>query len=465
MLIDRYAGNPLALKIVASAIADFFEGDISSFLQFLEQDSFIFDELRDLLQQQFQRLTHLEKEIMYWLAIDREPVSIQELQADFVNSISPGELLGAIASLQRRALIEKTATRFTQQPVVMEYAIGEFIEQIVQEIVQQKLNLFKSHALVKATAKDYIRDTQIRLILQPVIDKLLANLGSSSSLEICLAQCLSMLRGKPHREIGYAGGNILNLLRQLQVDVSGYDFSHLAVWQANLQGMNLRDVNFAYSDLHRSVFSEMLDEVWSVALSQDSQLLATGDNDCKIALWNIQTGQQILACNGHANWVRSVAFSQDSQTLVSGSTDRTVKLWSVITGECLKTFSGHHDEVYSVACSRDGQIVISGSSDETVKLWDVNTGECLKTFAGHSRGIFAIAVSNDGKIVASGSGDQTIKLWDVSTGQCLNTCIGHQNWVLSVAFSSDGRSLFSSSPDRTVKQWDVSTGQCVKTYI
>jgi WD40 repeat protein/transcriptional regulator with XRE-family HTH domain len=464
MLIDRYAGNPLALKIVASAIADFFEGDISSFLQFLEQDSFIFDELRDLLEQQFQRLTHLERDIMYWLAINREPVSMQELQADFVNSISPGELLGAIASLQRRSLIEKTAARFTQQPVVMEYALGEFIDRIVQEIAQQKLTLFNTHALVKATAKDYIRDTQIHLILQPAIDKLLANLASSSRLEICLAQCLSMLRGKPHQEIGYAGGNILNLLRQLQVDVSGYDFSHLAVWQANLQGMNLHDVNFAYSDLNRSVFSEMLDEVWSVALSQDGQLLATGDNDYKIGLWQIQTGQQILTCTGHANWVRSVAFSPDSQTIVSGSVDCTVKLWSVETGECLKTFNGHRDEVYSVAFSLDGMTIISGSSDKTVKLWDVHTGECLKTFSGHSKGIFAIAISNDGKIVASGSGDQTIKLWDVNTGQCLNTCTGHQNWVLSVAFSPDNRTLFSSSPDRTVKQWEVSTGQCLKTY-
>jgi WD40 repeat protein/transcriptional regulator with XRE-family HTH domain len=464
VLIDRYAGNPLALKIVASAIADFFEGDIFSFLQLLEQDSFIFDELRDLLQQQFQRLTHLEREIMYWLAINREPVSMQELQADFVRPIASGELLGAIASLQRRSLIEKTATRFTQQPVVMEYAIAQFIDRIVQEIVQQKLNLFKSHVLVKATAKDYIRDAQIRLILQPAIDKLLANLGSSSSLESCFTQSLSMLRGKSHQEIGYAGGNILNLLRQLQVDVSGYDFSHLAVWQANFQGMNLCNVNFAYSDLHRSVFSEMLDEVWSVALSQDGQLLATGDNDCKIALWNIQTGQQILTCNGHANWVRSVAFSRDGQTLVSGSADRTIKLWSVMTGECLKTFSGHDSEVYSVAFSPDGQIVLSGSSDQTIKLWDVNTGRCLKTFTGHSKGIFAIAVSSDGKILASGSGDQTIKLWDIQTGKCFNTCTGHANWVLSAAFSPDGRTLFSSSPDRTVKQWDVHTGQCLKTY-
>lgn len=41
------------------------------------------------------------------------------------------------------------------------------------------------------------------------------------------------------REIGYAPGNAINLLRQLNTDLSGYDFSFLTVWQAYLQGVNL----------------------------------------------------------------------------------------------------------------------------------------------------------------------------------------------------------------------------------
>lgn len=462
--IARYGGNPLALKIIASAIRDFFESDIASFLQFLEQDSFIFDELRDLLQEQFGRLSLLEKEIMYWLAINREPVSIQELQADFARPLSPGELLQAVVSLQRRSLIEKTAARYTQQPVVMEYATSELIEQVVQEIVEQKFTHFRNQALVKATAKEYIRETQIRLILQPIIDKLQAILGSPSSLEDCLMASLSMLRGKSSLEAGYVGGNILNFLRQLQVGVSGYDFSHLTIWQANLQGMNLQEVNFSNSDLSQSVFSETLDEVWSVAISQDGQLLATGDNNCQICLWHLPTGQQILTCQGHVNWVRSVAFNWDGETLVSGSVDRTVKLWSVKTGECLKTFTGHEGEVYSVAFSADGKTVVSGSGDRAIKLWDIHTGQCLKTFTGHSKEVFAIALTPNHQILASGSGDQTIKLWDINTGECLKTCTGHANWILAVAFSPDGQTLFSSSPDRLVKQWEVSTGECIKTF-
>ncbi|MEM6613024.1 MAG: NB-ARC domain-containing protein, partial [Cyanobacteria bacterium P01_C01_bin.72] len=54
-LINRYGGNPLALKIVASTIQDFFAGDITAFLEFLQQDLFICDDIYLLLQQQFER--------------------------------------------------------------------------------------------------------------------------------------------------------------------------------------------------------------------------------------------------------------------------------------------------------------------------------------------------------------------------------------------------------------------------
>ncbi|NEO97353.1 MAG: NACHT domain-containing protein [Symploca sp. SIO2E9] len=193
-LIEHYAGNPLALKIVAATVRDFFDSNISNFLEFLKYDSFIFDDIRDLLEQQLQRLTKIEQEIMYWLAINREPVSFSDLRADFVSVVSASELLQALTSLQRRSLLEKTTAGFTQQPVVMEYLIHRFTEQICEEIDTQNIDLFRSHAIVKAQAKDYVRDTQTRLILQPVIDKLISILGSPKAIENQLHQILSTLR-------------------------------------------------------------------------------------------------------------------------------------------------------------------------------------------------------------------------------------------------------------------------------
>lgn len=166
VLIDHYAGNPLALKIVAPAIQDFFDSSVSRFLELLNQGTLVLDDIRNLLDQQFNRLSNLEKEVMYWLAINREPVSFPELQADFVHKIPSSEILAALASLQRRSLVQKSVDGFTQQPVVMEYITEQLVERISTEITSQKLTLFPRHALIKGTAKDDVRDPQISLILQ-----------------------------------------------------------------------------------------------------------------------------------------------------------------------------------------------------------------------------------------------------------------------------------------------------------
>ena len=70
-LVEVYRGNPLALKIVAQTIVDLFGGEI---VPFLEQGEVIFGGVRELLDEQFDRLSALEQGVFSWLAILREPV-------------------------------------------------------------------------------------------------------------------------------------------------------------------------------------------------------------------------------------------------------------------------------------------------------------------------------------------------------------------------------------------------------
>ncbi|MEM9905530.1 MAG: NB-ARC domain-containing protein [Cyanobacteria bacterium P01_D01_bin.44] len=462
-LIERYGGNPLALKIVAAAIADFFDSNLANFLDFLKQGPFIFDDIRTLLSQQFERLSRREQEIMYWLAINRESVSLQSLQTDLVHKGSTCDLFGAIATLHHRALIEKNAAGFSQQPVVMEYLIDRFTAQVAEEIATGEFVLFNQHALVKAQAKDYIHQVQERLILQPTIEILVAQMGSVKALTNHLTNLLETLRARSSGP-GYAGGNILNLLRQLHVDLRGYNFSGLPIWQANLQDICLHDANFSEADLTQSRFSETLGSILSVAISPAGGYFVTGDVEGTIQLWQIQTGQRLLSCQGHTNWVRSVAFHPDGQTFVSGSYDHTIRLWSVENGQCRTVYQGHRRGICAVTFSPDGQRLASGSADGTIRLWGYHSGQCLKTLTDHTDWVNAIAFSPDGQQLASGSADGTLKLWNYHTGQCLKTFTGHTLGVNSVAFNPDGQTLLSGSADQTIKQWQVASGECLKTF-
>ncbi|NEO29710.1 MAG: NACHT domain-containing protein [Symploca sp. SIO3C6] len=457
-LAEHYAGNPLALKVVATTIQDVFDGQVSKFLQ---QETVVFGDIRDLLDQQYERLLGLESEIMYWLAINREQVSLSELREDMVAPVPELKLLEAMESLLRRSLVEKNGASFTLQPVVMEYVTGHLIDQVCEEITEQEVDLFRCHALIKATAKDYVRETQIRLILQPVIDGLLRILNSKKKIDKHLVKILEKQREESPLEPGYTAGNILNLLCHLGIDLSGYDFSNLCVWQADTRCLELYDVNFQNANLAKSVFAETFGGILSVAFSPDGKLLATGDMNSEVRLYQVGDWQQIYTFRGHTDWVTSVSFNPDSSVLATGSEDQTIKLWNVITGQCVGSLKGHDKGIWSVAFSLDGEMLASASDDYNLKIWDVSTGQCLKTLQGHDNLVRAVVFCPDAQTLASGSADKTLKLWDLSTGQCLRTFQGHDDAIWSAAFSLDGRMLASSSSDQTIKLWDVKTAQCI----
>jgi len=81
---------------------------------------------------------------------------------------------------------------------------------------------------------------------------------------------------------GYAAGNILNMLVHLGADLTGYDFSGLSVWQAYLQGVEVRWVNLSGTNVQHSSFKETFGRIISIAVNLDGTLIAAGTNTGEI---------------------------------------------------------------------------------------------------------------------------------------------------------------------------------------
>jgi len=330
-LARLYGGNPLALQLVAEPLRELFGGDIGAFLA--AGDAFV-GGIGQLLAQQFGRSTPLEQAILYWLAIEREPVSLSGFLTNLSEAVPQRALLVALESLRRRMLIERAPDRpaFTLQPVILEYVTDQLAEAIHQEVVDGQPRLLHSHALVQATAKEYMRRCQEQLIARPLLERLAGAYGDADALEKKLLILLDAWREQPHIEQGYGPGNVINLLRLLRGHLRGLDLARLAIRQAELQGVEMQATSLAGATIQDSTFTETFDAMMAVAISSTGEYWATASRHGEIRVW--EGGRLTLhqAWRAHTDIVWALAFSPDGHTVVSGSWDGTIKLWDAGSG-------------------------------------------------------------------------------------------------------------------------------------
>lgn len=130
-LITYYQGNPALLTAVAQIIRELFNGNTE---EFLGQKSLVFGEIERILGKSLKRISALEKEILYWLASETQPMTLSEIQNGIPLSLYPVESLEALESLSQRALIETDlsarGSAFSLSPAIAEYATNQLIAQI-----------------------------------------------------------------------------------------------------------------------------------------------------------------------------------------------------------------------------------------------------------------------------------------------------------------------------------------------
>lgn len=462
-LVAYYSGNPLALKVVAETVHDLFGGDIGAFLS---TERAIFDDIRTVLDQHFEVLSPIERELLLWLAIEREPVTMQTLCENVLHPHPPHLLMEALRSLERRSLLEVTrpgrtaqgnrqaTARFTLQNVVMEHVAERLVEAISREIEEGRLDYLHSHALLKARAQEYVRRSQTHMLLDSIVKRSMASLGQERWRKQ-IAHLLALLHESAQRLPSYAAGNLLNLLLHAKIDVQGYDFSGLSIWQAYLQDARLHDVDFRGADFRQTTFTHLFGNILTFQLQNQGQLLVAGSAGDRLRVWRLMGVQTVEEYPSPA--VRPVAatFSPDGQTLAILEADQRLSLWEVARGRLLQTFSGHTHFIWAIAFTLDGSLVATGGADHTVRVWSVQSDQARYVLTGHANAVASLAFSPDGRWLASGSVDGSICLWDVEQGTLRHCWQAHEDEVHVLLFDAASTRLISGSHDSTIRVWQA----------
>jgi WD40 repeat protein len=462
-LVAGYAGNPLALKIVAQAVSDLFAGDLDRFLQ---EGELVFDGVRPVLRQQVGRLSTLESLLLYWLAVLREWTPLDTLAQVLHPQVLRAQLLEALEALRRRSLLERgQQASFGLQSVVMEFLTDVLGERLAEEIVLGHPQQLRRLALEQAQAKDYVREIQVRLLVRPLTLRLSAELGADSQVEAHLLGLLAQFRSEDTATQGYGPANVLSLLKELRGHLRGLDLSQLSLRGAFLQGVEMQDASLASATLSDVVFTESFDAIRVVAISPDGHFWATGSRRGKTQVWREEGKTLHLAWQAHTDTIRALAFSPDGATLATGSWDGAIKLWEVERG-ALHWTNWFPSKIQRIAFTPDGRTLASGGGDATIRLWNTTSGTHLGTLPSQNSPVQALAWSPDGRLLASGSQDGSMWIWERPEEQSnvnVQVLAGHATWVTGLAFAPDGRTLASGSVDRTVKLWEVESGRCLQT--
>jgi hypothetical protein len=228
---------------------------------------------------------------------------------------------------------------------------------------------------------------------------------------------------------------------------------YIKVWQILPDGMapllSLLDPN-----------GEEMWDLYTLAFSPDSSLLASGGADQKIRIWSIPEGQLLRTLEGHKAEVEDLDFSPDGELLASASSDNTLRLWRVSDGSLVNTMRQKY-EIYDVEFSPDGQSLASGSRENNAngRLWEVSSGRVLRTFSEIENTVLSIAYSPDGGRVAMGTFDGDILVYDARSGNRIARFRAHNGTVASLAFSTDGAILASGGNDQKVHLWSLPDGE------
>ncbi len=199
-------------------------------------------------------------------------------------------------------------------------------------------------------------------------------------------------------------------------------------------------------------------QVKALALSPKGDLLAASSDGGVIGLKDLsRPSQSPVALRGHANNVSSLDFSADGQLLASSAADGTIRVWK--TGQTQSppvVLHGHkpnlhprnknYDQNYArkVIFSRNGKLLVAGAGDGSVQIWDATQlSKPPRVFHAHDGAVDSISLDRDSTILATAGRDHRILLWnllDLDAPPRLLVDIG-KDWVSELVFEPTGTYL------------------------
>ncbi len=213
--------------------------------------------------------------------------------------------------------------------------------------------------------------------------------------------------------------------------------------------------------------------VIAVAISPDSNYVATGSRDKSAKLWELSTGREVRSFLGHEASVNSLDFSSDGKYLITSSGDKSVRIWETMTGKEIFKIIPDNEILTDVALSSNGKFFVTGGYGGIARVYDFQSKKILTEIEvnpdkGRGYGI-SIAISPDGNWIGFGEDNRVATVYRTSDWKQVYKFEFQEGWCggcyTALTFSANKKNFFMASHNGPVKKYNLENGQLVKQFI